>query len=115
MQSIIASEMAGAVETTSSAVGLRGCSEVRSGGNREVEKSWHCFSVTAQNTISGSQGPGINDLGLSATVAHCAGTTDKKRNLPLSQTSGSSCAVMLYIGSQWQEEAPLLSLCQGCG
>ncbi len=80
MQSIIASEMTGAVETTSSAAGLGGCSEVRSRGNGEVEKSWHCFSVTAQNTISGSQGPGINDLCLSATVAHCAGATDKKES-----------------------------------
>lgn len=111
MQSIIASEMAGAVETTSSATGLGGCSEVMSGGNGEVEKSWHCFSITAQNTISGSQGPGINDLCLSATVAHCAGATDKKRKLP--PTSGNSPVVPLYIGSQWQEEAP--SQCQGCG
>ncbi|KAL1255918.1 hypothetical protein QQF64_013979 [Cirrhinus molitorella] len=71
--------MTGAVETTSSAVGLGACSEVRPGGNGEVEKSWQCFSVTAQNTISGSQGPGINDLCLSATVAHCAGATNKKK------------------------------------
>lgn len=90
MQSIIASEMAGAVETTSSDVGLGGCSEVRSGGNGEVEKSWHCFSVTAQNTISGSQGPGINDLCLSATVAHCAGATDKKESSPFPQHLAAS-------------------------
>lgn len=115
IQSIIASEMAGAVETTSSAAGLGGCSEVKSRGNGEVEKSWHCFSVKAQNTISGSQGPGINDLCLSATVAHCAGATDKKRKLPLPPTSGSRRAVVLYIGSQRQKEAPLLSRCQGCG
>lgn len=41
MQSIIACEMAAAVETTSSAAGPRGCSEVRSGGIGEVERSWH--------------------------------------------------------------------------
>lgn len=41
MQSIIAHEMADAVETTSSGVGPRGCREVRSGGIGEVERSWH--------------------------------------------------------------------------
>ncbi len=97
IQSIIASEMAGAVETTSSGAGLGGCSEVRSGGNGEVEKSWHCFSVTAQNTISGSQGPGINDLCLSATVAHCAGATDKKKKAPTSPDIWQqSCRSALY-------------------
>lgn len=55
-----------------------------------------------QNTISGSQGPGINDLCLSATVAHCAGATDKKKILP--PTSGTNPAVLNSMGSRWQED-----------
>lgn len=59
MQSIIACKMAAAVETTSSATGLRGCSEVKSVGIGEVERSWHVSPARCRTPSVPPRGQGL--------------------------------------------------------